>query len=152
MPARADNSQPPISTTKMATRSATMVLRRRISGGRTRRSPACARGLLSTGVGTVVETETFDDMTLFSSGSGDRRKRRAGGAGMGTLDLVAQRVPDLLIQRDEARVEADLGHLPRPREVDVIDLLDRARPRGHDDDAVRERDRLLEVMRDEEHR
>src|ERR1700716_772296 len=66
--------------------------------------------------------------------------------------LVPQVVPDLLIDPRELRQEADLGNVARPWQIDAIDTFDRPRAGGDDDDAVRERDRLLEVVRDEHHR
>src|SRR5438067_11931619 len=67
--------------------------------------------------------------------------------------LFAQHVPDRLVQLDEARIGAHLGDVARAREVDA-ELADdaRTRARGQDDDAVAHRDRLVEVVRDEQHR
>src|SRR2546430_12937820 len=65
--------------------------------------------------------------------------------------LVSEIVPDLLVDTRELRLEADLGDVARPREIDAIDAFHRPRPTGDDDDAARERDRLLEVVRDEHH-
>src|SRR5712691_6545549 len=64
-------------------------------------------------------------------------------------DLVAEVLPDVAVQLDEARVEADLRHVPRPGQVYVVDSLHRSRTRGHDAHAVGKSNRLLEVVRDE---
>ncbi len=57
------------------------------------------------------------------------RARRCG-AGVGALDFLAQRLPDLLVQLEEPGLEADLlDRAPRPGQVDVVDRLDRARAR-----------------------
>ena len=55
------------------------------------------------------------------------------------------------MQRDEARVAADLRDVARPRESDV-EARDRSRRRTgrQHDHAIRQRDRLVEVVRDEE--
>src|SRR5256714_5106580 len=66
-------------------------------------------------------------------------------------DLVSEVVPDLLIDPRELRLEADLGYVARPREIDAIDTLHGPWPRGDDDHAIGERDRLLEIMRNEDH-
>src|SRR2546429_2104150 len=60
--------------------------------------------------------------------------------------LVSQVVPDLLVDPRELRLESDLGDVPRPRQIDAIDALHGPRPRSDDDDAVGERDRLLEIV------
>src|SRR5712691_413343 len=101
-----------------------------------------------------------------------RRRRRAtagdGPAGlsgmvMGALDallialiaqnhLVAEIFPDLMIELDEARLEADFLHFARPRQVDVIDALDGARPGGEHAHAISQGDGFLQVVGDEDHR
>src|SRR6516165_2423944 len=67
--------------------------------------------------------------------------------------FFAQHRPDRLVQLDEARRRAHLGDVARPRQVDR-ELADRMRrrTRGEADDAVAERDRLVEIVGDEEHR
>src|SRR6478672_3837843 len=67
--------------------------------------------------------------------------------------FLAQHRPDRLVQLDEARRRAHLGDVARSRQVDR-ELADRMRRRagGKADDAVAERDRLVEVVGDEEHR
>src|SRR6476659_271235 len=67
--------------------------------------------------------------------------------------LLAQDRPDRLVQLDEARRRAHLGDVARPRQVDR-ELADRMRRRAgrEADDAVAHRDRLVEVVGDEEHR
>src|SRR5256885_15337848 len=67
-------------------------------------------------------------------------------------DLVSEIVPDLLIDPRELRLKADLGDVARPWQIDAIDALHGPRARGDDDDAVREGDRLLQVVRDEHDR
>src|SRR5437762_5734697 len=64
-------------------------------------------------------------------------------------DLVSEVVPDLLIDPREFRLEAYLGNVARPREIDAVDALHRPRPRRDDDHAIGERDGLLEIVRDE---
>src|SRR3954465_7897659 len=144
MPARAHSSQPPISTTKMAPGSASTM--RRCPPRRCRLrvgwDSTCAA---ERAAGTGVVTETSVDMFSLL-GSGRDGDRRAGSSGVRTLDLIAQRVPDLLVELDEPRVEADLRHLAGARQIDVVDVLDRPRAGRHDDDPVGERDRLLEVV------
>src|SRR6267378_3419208 len=66
--------------------------------------------------------------------------------------LVSEVIPDLLIDPRKLRLEPDFGDVPRPRQIDAIDALHRARSGGDDDDAVGERDRLLEVVCHEDHR
>ena len=57
------------------------------------------------------------------------------------------------VQLDEARRHPDLGHVARPRQIDR-ELADRVRRRSgrQHDHAVGERDRFLEIVRDEQHR
>src|SRR5712692_7715090 len=64
--------------------------------------------------------------------------------------LVAEVVPDLAVELDEAPLEADLGDVARARQVDLVDTLDCPGPGSDHADAVGERDRLLEVVRDED--
>src|SRR2546423_12473187 len=64
-------------------------------------------------------------------------------------DLVSEVVPDLLIDARELRLEADLGDVPRPWKIDAVGALHRPRPRRDDDDAIGERDCLLEIVRHE---
>src|SRR5437870_11601775 len=67
-------------------------------------------------------------------------------------DLVSEVVPDLLIDPRELGLEADLGDVAGPRQVDAVDALHGSRPRGADDDPVGESAGLLETVRDEDHR
>src|SRR5205814_6050757 len=53
-------------------------------------------------------------------------------------DLVPEVLPDVAVELDEARLEADLGHVPRAGQIDLVEALDRPRPGGHHADAVRE--------------
>src|SRR5258708_14668779 len=72
--------------------------------------------------------------------------------GIALQHFFLHRMPDERMQLDEARREADLGDVPRSRQVDR-EFADRMRCRsgGQDDHAIGKRDRLLEVMRDEQH-
>ena len=98
----------------------------------------------------------------------DRRRRRPGFAVRGALSARHQRplrlrvaldhlglqfLPDLAVQFVERRVELDLGDVARARQrhAPVADDA-RGRPRRHDHDAVGERDRLFEIVGDEQHR
>src|ERR1700730_3593567 len=67
-------------------------------------------------------------------------------------DLVAEVVPDLLIDLAKTRLEADLGDVARPRKIDLVVALDRAGAGGGDEHPVAQGDRLFEVMRHEHHR
>src|SRR5690348_6160274 len=67
-------------------------------------------------------------------------------------DLVAQVAPDLFVDARELGLEADLGHVARPRQLDLVAALHGARTRGDDKDPVAQRDRLLEVVRHEDDR
>src|SRR5947209_1210425 len=58
-------------------------------------------------------------------------------------DLVAEVVPDLLVDLGKAGLETNLGDVARPRQVDLVAALDRPRTRRDDIDAVAEGDRLL---------
>src|ERR1700759_5772534 len=67
--------------------------------------------------------------------------------------LFLQNAPYLAVERMEFLVEPGLENVARPRQADLPIADDaRVRARRHDDDAVGERDRLLEVMGDEQHR
>src|SRR5262249_31377355 len=74
-------------------------------------------------------------------------------SGIAPQDLILHLVPDLGVQLDEARREAYFVHGPWPRQVDRI-LADRTARRsgGEHDHAIGERNRLLEIVRDEKHR
>src|SRR6266446_634004 len=68
-------------------------------------------------------------------------------------NLVFHRAPDQAMQLDEARREANLRHVAGAWQVDLVSA-DRPRrgTRRQHDYAVRERDRLLQVVGDENHR
>src|SRR5438045_8180472 len=66
--------------------------------------------------------------------------------------LIPEVVPDLPVELDQPRLEADLRDVPRPWEVDAVASLDRAWSRGDHDDPVGHADRLLEVVRHEHDR
>src|SRR4051812_888585 len=77
-------------------------------------------------------------------------RRSAFGSGMRHHDLLLQRLPDLGMQRDEARVHSNLGNVARPGQIDCkLRHRARSRPGGQHDDAIGERDRFFEVMSDE---
>src|ERR1700730_13495668 len=65
--------------------------------------------------------------------------------------LVAELTPNRLVDLGESRLKANLGDVPRPGQVDLISALDRSRSGGEHNHAICERNRLLEVMRDEHH-
>src|SRR6266550_3728531 len=79
-----------------------------------------------------------------------------GSTALGTLiadqHLLSQVVPDFLVDLDKAWIEANLGHVAWSGQVDAVDALDRRRASSQHYDAVGERDRLFQVMRDEHHR
>src|SRR4030081_3076974 len=64
--------------------------------------------------------------------------------------LLAEIAPDLFVDAREAGVETDLVDLARPGQIDLVDALDGPRSRGQHHDPVRHRDRLLEVVGDED--
>ena len=67
--------------------------------------------------------------------------------------LGLQHLPDLAVQLVERRIELDLGDVARARQrhPPVADDA-RRRPRRHDDHAVGQRDRLFQIVGDEQHR
>src|ERR1700758_4392110 len=71
---------------------------------------------------------------------------------LSNLYFLAQVVPDIARNFDEARIVANLRRDTRTRQVDLIDLLERRRARGQHEHAVGERNRFFEVVRDEHHR
>src|SRR5712692_9061754 len=58
--------------------------------------------------------------------------------------LVPEVVPDQLVDVGEAFLEPDLGDVARPREPDRVVALHGPRPGADHEDAVGERDRLLQ--------
>src|SRR5216683_3395183 len=128
MPVTASHCQPPTSTTKVAACSARTSRR---SGGfsllvATRWAPASL------------------SRTLMTASSVARR--------VGIADLLAQIGPDPLVELDEFRHQADLGDIARARQGHLVVALDPRRGAGGDHHhAVGERDRLLEIVGDEEH-
>src|SRR5262249_18838260 len=81
-----------------------------------------------------------------------RSRSATGRAGIALVHFVSQMFPDLLVEPGELRVEPDLDHVARAWQRDRIAGLDAAGPGGEHDHLVRERDRLFEVVRDEQHR
>jgi hypothetical protein len=72
---------------------------------------------------------------------------------VGLEDLGPQLAPDRLVQPMEARQQARLGGFARALEVDgVVADHPRARTRRHDHHPIREGDRFLQIMGDEQHR
>src|SRR3989441_11903780 len=84
--------------------------------------------------------------TASRSRSDPRRARIA------LLDFIAQVLPDLLVEPRELLAESDLDHVARARQRDRIAGLHPARARRQHDHLVAQRDGLLEVVGDEEHR
>src|SRR5262252_7469055 len=76
-----------------------------------------------------------------------------GVSGIALQDLVLHLVPDLRVQLDETWRKTYLIDVARPRQVDRIfpDRPSRRSGREHDH-AVGERNGLLEIVRDEQHR
>src|SRR5262245_10861333 len=77
----------------------------------------------------------------------------AAGLGVALEHLALERRPDLAVEIVERALDLDLGDVTRSRQGD-LPIADDARggPRRHDHHAVGERDRLLEIMGDEQHR
>src|SRR5262245_14740873 len=67
--------------------------------------------------------------------------------------LALEHGPDLAVEIVERALDLDLGDVARPRQFD-LPVADDARggPRRHDHHPVGERDRLLEIVGDEQHR
>src|ERR1700716_3558328 len=66
-------------------------------------------------------------------------------------DLVAEVVPDFLIDLAKVRLEADLGDVARPGKIDLVVALHGSRSGGDDEYSIAERDRLFEVVGHEHH-
>src|SRR5260221_5986589 len=125
MPTRVVSSQPPMITTSSRTRSVLTTMRRR-------RRAAVADG---TPWLSGVVTVSLDSLFI---------------ALIANHHLVAKIFPDVVIQLDETRLEADFRHFARTRQVDSIDALDGARPRREDAHPVGQGDGLLQVVGDED--
>src|SRR3989338_6044081 len=67
------------------------------------------------------------------------------------LDFIPEVLADLLVEPRETLAAPDLDDVARPGERDRVARLDPARARREDDHLVGERDRLFEVVGDEEH-
>src|SRR3982074_1069595 len=61
-------------------------------------------------------------------------------------DLILQVIPDLAIDLAELRLHANLGHVARSRQRHWIVRLHGPWSCADDEDAIRQRDRLLEVV------
>src|SRR5215470_2927211 len=83
--------------------------------------------------------------------SARRNRSDARRARVTLLDLIPQVFPDLFVESRELLAEADLDDVARSRQRDRIAGLDPAGPGGEHDHLVREGDRLLEIVRDEQH-
>src|SRR6516165_4585627 len=127
-PSRTEASQPPTITTNTATC--------RIRSSRPRRR---SRSSASSSSPTSAE-EVTSGVWAF------------GRTLIGCHDLAAQVVPDLLVEPREPGVEANLRDVPWTRQVDLVRALDRRRGRREHQHPVCERDRLLEIVCDEDHR
>src|SRR5690242_3810028 len=73
------------------------------------------------------------------------------GLGVALHHLGFERLPDVAVKRMEGRVGLDLGDVARPRQRHPP-VADDARGRSgrHNDDAVGQRDRLLQIVGNEE--
>src|SRR6266542_3374235 len=72
------------------------------------------------------------------------------GLGAGSGDLVAQALPHLAVRVEELGGKPDLLDIARPLQRHREGRLDRCGARGHDHHPVGERDRFLQVVRDED--
>src|SRR5439155_601680 len=126
MPTRVASSQPPMMTTSSPTRRLLTTMRRlrRATAGE---GPAGLSGLVRGALDALL-------IALIANAY-----------------LLAQIFPDLMIELDEARLEADFLHCARPRQIDAIDALDGARSSGEHADAVGQGDGLFQVVGDEDH-
>src|SRR5262249_2568023 len=70
---------------------------------------------------------------------------------MAVLHRFLERVPDVVCQLDKLWVSADFIGDARPRQRNVKNLSDAARPRCHDHHTIREIDRFIHTMGDEDH-
>src|SRR6266700_6685742 len=102
--------------------------------------------------------EPWPRMSLRSSGLQTVAKQiaassAAAGLGVAPEHLGLQRCPDLAVEIVERGLDLDLGDVARPRQRD-LPIPDDAggRPRRHDHHAIGQRDRLLEIVGDEQHR
>src|SRR5581483_7155356 len=66
-------------------------------------------------------------------------------------DLLLDQGPDLVQVLEEHRLTLDVQR-PRARDVDIENGLDAARPRAHHDHPIRQEDRLVNLVGDEQHR
>src|SRR5919202_3831167 len=105
---------------------------------------------------TPARAPTSQPMTIAASSStrpSVRRSRSAAGRlRIARLDFIAQVLPDLLVEPRELLAKPDLDHVARPRERDWIARLDAPGTGRQHDHLVGDRDGLLEIVRNEEHR
>src|SRR5215468_8578348 len=81
-----------------------------------------------------------------------RGRRDSSSGSASDADLRLEVLPQRRIGLIETGLEIDFEDVARARERHVIDLLHPSWASGHDHDLVRERDRLNQIMGDEEHR
>src|SRR5437867_12969229 len=81
-----------------------------------------------------------------------RRRSEARRACVARLDFIAQVLPDLLVEPRELLAKPDLDHVARPRQRDRIARLDATGAGRQHDHLAGQRDRLLEIVRDQQHR
>ena len=67
-------------------------------------------------------------------------------------NFFLQVTPEPVKERGELRCGVDVKHVPRTFQRDIVDLLDPPRRPAEQDDPVRKRDRLHQVVRDEDDR
>src|SRR5438105_4732401 len=136
---RVEISQPPMMNSASATRSTCTRTWRLVRARARSTSRSGESGCAGAAVVVVV-------VAVMSSDSG-------GETVLGTLitheHLLSQVFPDFLVQLHEAAVEADLGDVARPRQVDGVGALDRAWAGGNDNHAIGQGDRFFQVVSDE---
>src|SRR5919204_6616036 len=105
---------------------------------------------------TPARAPTSHATTIAASSSARPSVRRSRSAArrarVTRLDFIAQVLPDLFVEPRELLAKPDLDHVTRPRQRDRIARLHAAGAGRQDDHLVGERDRLLEIVRDEQHR
>src|SRR5438093_11627461 len=135
-PVRVPNSQLPSPTTATSTRSTRMFSRCR-RRARERRAPRFKTLAASCAAltGAVISSRAAALLPLIAH-----------------KDLIAEVVPDLLVDGRKPGLESDLCYVARPGQIDLVIALHGARPGGDYEDAVAQRDRLFQVVRDKDDR
>src|SRR6266576_690154 len=126
-PMRDPRSHPPRTTTATSTRPPSTLSRRR---------PACCRR---------AAARSGPDRSAGCVGALTRSSRAALLTLIAHEDLIAEVLPDLFVDSDEARLEANLRDVAGSGQVDLVRALDGAGPGGDHEHAIAQRDRLLEV-------